>query len=159
MRKYFKHAKMQKMIQQTYMYFLTWFFWIIIFCHNWIQAFKIKRVTIKGKISCWIRRPTQFPKVTTQISVCGLFFPFSLKVKVLVILSCPTDSLWPHGLYPTRILYSWDSPVKNTGVGCHFHLWGSFPTWGSNPGLLYWGLVLHRLSHLERLYLMDMYCI
>ena len=31
--------------------------------------------------------------------------------------SCPT--LRPHGLYPTRLLSSWDSPGKNTGVGCH----------------------------------------
>ena len=122
-RKYFKHAKMQKMIQQTYIYiFLLDSSELYFFCHNWIQTFKIERVTINGKISCWIRSQTQFPKVTTPISVCWLFFPFSLKVKVLVIQSCPTDSLWPNGLYPTRILYPWDSPGKNTGVGCHFLL-------------------------------------
>ena len=27
---------------------------------------------------------------------------------------------------------SWDSPGKNTGVGCHFLLQGTFPTQGSN---------------------------
>ena len=26
---------------------------------------------------------------------------------------------------------------KNTGVGCHFLLQGIFPTWGSNPCLLF----------------------
>ena len=31
----------------------------------------------------------------------------------------------------------WDSPGKNTGVGCHFLLQGIFPTQGSNPGLLH----------------------
>ena len=35
-------------------------------------------------------------------------------------LSC--ISLQPHGLQPTRLLYPWDSPGKNTGVGCHFLL-------------------------------------
>ena len=30
-----------------------------------------------------------------------------------------SDSLWPHGLEPTRLLCPWDSPGKNTGVGCH----------------------------------------
>ena len=30
----------------------------------------------------------------------------------------------------------WDSPDKNTGVGCHFLLQGIFPTRGSNPCLL-----------------------
>ena len=34
--------------------------------------------------------------------------------------SCPTLRL--HGLQPTRLLRPWDSPGKNTGVGCHFLL-------------------------------------
>ena len=33
-----------------------------------------------------------------------------------------TDSVQPHGLQPTRLLCTWDSPGKNTGVGCHFLL-------------------------------------
>ena len=28
----------------------------------------------------------------------------------------------PHRLQPTRLLSPWDSPGKNTGVGCHFLL-------------------------------------
>ena len=28
----------------------------------------------------------------------------------------------PHRLHPTRLLHPWDSPGKNTGVGCHFLL-------------------------------------
>ena len=39
-----------------------------------------------------------------------------------------SDSLWPHGLQPTRLLCSWDSPGKSTGAGCHFLLRGIFPT-------------------------------
>ena len=31
----------------------------------------------------------------------------------------------------------WNSPGKNTEVGCHFLLWGIFPTQGPNPGLLH----------------------
>ena len=27
------------------------------------------------------------------------------------------DSLWPHGLWPTRLLCPWNSPDKNTGMG------------------------------------------
>ena len=41
------------------------------------------------------------------------------------------DSLQPHGLKPTRFLYSWDFPSKNTRVGCHFLLQGIFLTQGS----------------------------
>ena len=33
-----------------------------------------------------------------------------------------SDSLWPHGLQPTRLLCPWNSPGKNMGVGCHFLL-------------------------------------
>ena len=33
-----------------------------------------------------------------------------------------SDSVRPHGLQPTRLLRPWDSPGKNTGVGCHFLL-------------------------------------
>ena len=34
-----------------------------------------------------------------------------------------SDSSWPHGLQPTRLLHPWDFPGKSIGVGCHclFH--------------------------------------
>ena len=35
-----------------------------------------------------------------------------------------SDSVRPQGLQPTRLLRPWDSPGKNTGVGCHFLLQG-----------------------------------
>ena len=33
-----------------------------------------------------------------------------------------SDSVWPHRWQPTRLPCPWDSPGKNTGVGCHFLL-------------------------------------
>ena len=39
------------------------------------------------------------------------------------------------------LLSPWDSPGKNTGVGCHFLIQGIFPTQGANPAflcLLHW---------------------
>jgi len=33
-----------------------------------------------------------------------------------------SDSLQPHRQQPTRLPHPWDSPGKNTGVGCHFLL-------------------------------------
>ena len=33
-----------------------------------------------------------------------------------------SDSVRPHGRQPTSLLCPWDSPGKNTGVGCHFLL-------------------------------------
>ena len=34
-----------------------------------------------------------------------------------------SNSVWPHRQQPTRLRCPWDSPGKNTGVGCHFLLW------------------------------------
>ena len=36
--------------------------------------------------------------------------------------SVVSDSLPPHRLQPARLLCPWNSPGKNTGVGCHFLL-------------------------------------
>ena len=33
-----------------------------------------------------------------------------------------SDSVWPHRRQPTRLPCFWDSPGKNSGVGCHFLL-------------------------------------
>ena len=43
---------------------------------------------------------------------------------VCVCVSClvMSNSLQPHRPQPTRPLHPWDSPGKNTGVGCHFLL-------------------------------------
>ena len=51
--------------------------------------------------------------------------------------SVVSDSRDPmKGLYPAR-LCSWDSPGKNTGVGCHFLSHGIIPTPRLNPHLLH----------------------
>ena len=65
--------------------------------------------------------------------------------------SVVSNSLQPHGLYPTRLLCPSDFPGKNTGVGCHFFLQGIFPTQESNPCLLcllHWHVGSLPLSHL-----------
>ena len=47
-----------------------------------------------------------------------------------------SDSVRPHRWQPTRLPRPWDSPGKNTGVGCHFLLQGVIPTQGSKLSLL-----------------------
>ena len=39
-----------------------------------------------------------------------------------LVASVVSDSLQPYGPRPARLLCPWDSPGKNTGVGCHFLL-------------------------------------
>ena len=36
-----------------------------------------------------------------------------------VSCSVVSNSLWPYGLQPARLLCPWNFPDKNTGVGCH----------------------------------------
>ena len=38
------------------------------------------------------------------------------------VASVVSDSVRPHRRQPTRLPHPWDSPGKNTGVGCHFFL-------------------------------------
>ena len=61
--------------------------------------------------------------------------------------SVMSHSLWPHGLYPTRLFCPWDSLGKNTGVGSHSLLQGIFLNQGSNPCLLHCRQILYCLTH------------
>ncbi|XP_059738085.1 uncharacterized protein [Bos taurus] len=51
------------------------------------------------------------------------------------------------GLCNPRLLCPWDSPGKNTGVGCHSLLQRIFLTQGLNPGLPHCRQILYQLSH------------
>ena len=58
------------------------------------------------------------------------------------VCSVIADSLRPCALWTTRLLCPWDSPGKNTGVGCRFLLKGIFPTQGLNSPTQRLGLPL-----------------
>ena len=49
----------------------------------------------------------------------AISFSSAWKWKVKWSHSVVSDSSWPHGLQPTRLLLPWDFPGKSTGVGCH----------------------------------------
>ena len=58
-------------------------------------------------------------------------FPLCVSPRLLTPLCCccccqvtsvMLDSVWPLRQQPTRLPHPWDSPGKNTGVGCHFLL-------------------------------------
>ena len=63
-----------------------------------------------------------------------------------VAQSCPTLCN-PMDYSPSRLLFLWNSPGKNFGVGCHFLLQGIFLTQGLNPGLLHCRQLLYNLTH------------
>ena len=90
----------------------------------------------------WNLNPSRYGTVLRRKRVCSWGW---CEVEVLVVQLCST--LWPHGLWPTRLLCPWDSPGKNTGGGCHSLLQGIVPTQGQNPGLLHYRQILYCLSH------------
>ena len=61
--------------------------------------------------------------------------------------SVVSDSLWPRGLWPTRLLCPWDSLGKNIGVDCHSLLQRLFLTQGLNSCLLHCRQILYRLNY------------
>ena len=82
----------------------------------------------------------QFKHQTLDCEDCKFFVFFNVSHSVV------SNSLRPHGLQPTRILYPWNFPGKNTGAGCHFLLQVIFWTQGLNLGLLHCRQILYHLS-------------
>ena len=51
-----------------------------------------------------------------------LSFIHTVDTECCQVTSVMSDSVRPHRRQPTRLPCPWDSPGKNTGVGCHFLL-------------------------------------
>ena len=61
-----------------------------------------------------------------------------------LVTSVMSDSVGPCGLLPARLLYAWDSPGKNSRVGCHTLFQEIFLIQGLNLGLLHCRQILYR---------------
>ena len=61
--------------------------------------------------------------------------------------SIVSDSLRPHGLQPTRLLYPWGfSRHEFPGVGCHSLLQGNLPNPGIEPSLPHCRHILYHVA-------------
>ena len=124
----------------------------VIAFHNFIvfhrkllpDSFCLSRIDqiIKNKISIHksdnvIRQCTL--EITLNQSCCAVL---CLVAQLCLILCDPMDCIlsdsFVHG----------DSPGKNTGVGCHALLQGTFPIQGLNSGLLYCRQIFYLMNHL-----------
>ena len=63
--------------------------------------------------------------------------PLNLYIVCMLSRSVVSHPLQPFGLWPTGILWPWDFPGRNIGVGCHSLLQDIFPTQGLIPHLLH----------------------
>ena len=93
-----------------------------------------------------------FGGISEMVFMLGSTECYGLACVCACVCECVTcsvmpNSLWPHWLQPARLLCPWNSPGKNTGVGCHCLLQGIFLTQGLNLGLLHCGQILYGLSH------------
>ena len=84
--------------------------------------------------------------ILSEVSQKDKYHDITYAVRCLVTQSCPP--ICNPMDRSTRLLCPWDSPGKNTGVGCHGLLQGIFPTQGSNLDLLHCQAESLPLSHL-----------
>ena len=128
--------------------FLTWQLRILLMklslVSHLIQCFQVNRWTprefspnrIPGKKPLL---PDIYSYQERKIPARYLYGGLCLVIESFVcVSSVVSDSLWPHGVKPARLLCLWDFPGKNTGIRCHFLLQGTFLTQGLNTHLLHW---------------------
>ena len=94
-------------------------------------------------------------KKLSAVDMLGDFLipvPKSNRCHLLLLLSLRLF-VTPYRLWPARLLSPWESPGKNTGVGCRFLLQRVFLIQGSSPRLLcvwHWQADSLPLSHQGR---------
>ena len=99
-------------------------------------SFPKKWKIFQGECPSWFLKNKQNLYRQNSVLYCAMFSH-----------SVMSNSSWPHGLYPTRLLCPWDFPGKNTGVGFHFLLQWTFLTRELNWGLLHRRRILYQLSY------------
>ena len=98
-------------------------------CHFLLQCMKVKSESEVAQSS-----PTLSDRMDCSLPGSSIHWIFQARVLergaiafsnlsiCCCIASVVSDSVRPHRWQPTRLPRPWDSPDKNTGVGCHFLL-------------------------------------
>ena len=84
-------------------------------------------------------------------NVCVYIICVCVYIHIYMAHAWSSNSLWPHTLWPSRLLCPGDLRGKKTGVGCHSLLQGIFPTQGLNSGLLHCRQILYHWATWEAL--------
>ena len=118
---------------------------LISFKTDWFDLLAVQR-TVKSFLHYHNLKASILQHSVFMVQLSHPYMTTGKSVKMLVTQSCPT-LCDPIDCKPLRLVCLWDSPGKNTGVGCHFLLQGIFPSQGSNPGLLHCRQILYCVSH------------
>ena len=81
----------------------------------WNHAFRKRKLKKLFSISSMTKNNLGLSALWSILLVC-------ISSSVQFSHSVMSDSVRPHRWRPTRVPHPWDSPGKNTGVGCHFLL-------------------------------------
>ena len=85
-----------------------------------------------------------------RLNLCSYLYQLKVAEPGAHVANRKREGLVIQLCLPARLLCPWDSPGKNTGVGCRALLQGIFPTQGSNPSLIHWHVGSPLLSHLVK---------
>ena len=115
--------------------------WLSFHFYMFIMVYMFESLSSKGggaMLSAESSAPethSRYPVIICQIQwVNGVWcdgghrgqYCISLSINIICcccqVASVMSDTAWPHRRQPTRLRHPWDSPGKNTGVGCHFLL-------------------------------------
>ena len=118
--------------------------------HSWVYTQK-KQKLIWDTCTLRHRSNPSTHQQTTDLRRCGIYMCVCVWQSETVSRLVVFDSLWPHRLYVAhQAPLSWDSPGKNSGMGCHFLLRGIFPTQRLNPRLLHLPILASRVRSQRR---------
>ena len=106
-------------------------------CHSFLQGI----IPTQGPNLCILH----CRQILYHLSHATAHNKIQIQSKTVSPQSCLT--LLPHGLYPPGFLCPWDSPGKDTGVGCHSLRQEIFLTQTMNLGPLHCRQILHHLSY------------
>ena len=109
-------------------YFLLWFvtkYWISSLCSTvgpcCLSVLYPTAVNWPGWVACSLGPKASLqPRYTSRWSLSYDFLTYCCCC--CWVTSVVSDSVQAHRRQPTRLPHAWDSPGKNTGVGCHFLL-------------------------------------
>ena len=93
----------------------------------WLSSHKLVHEVCASPMEDMRRRASWSPAMMSSSRPSGTRRKCEIKYVVLAAQSCPAVCN-PMDCSPPRLLRPWDSPGKNTGVGCHSLLQGIFPT-------------------------------
>ena len=114
--------------------------------HRWTLFLSISKATLpQSMVLC----PPLNSRLIQQPSRTVVFKMREENIKIIMVVVLDSRA-WlsvTDSIDLARILCPWESPGKNTGVGCHSLLQRVFPTQGLNPGLLHCRQILYHLNH------------